>query len=559
MNAIWYAILAVATLAAGAAAPLHAFFDLDDYRYLLEVRQIDAGEPHAWLNALVVENRWDDAWWLPSGTVVRFFRPLVAPSYWLDAHVWGQAPVGYAITNVVLHLTATLLLYKCLLLIVGRRWPAWIAALAFGVHAVHWENLGYVAGRTDTIAAIPFLAAIIAFRQPRPAAAVDRPAWRRAVLPSLAFFVAMLGKEYSVVLPLLLLLLDWLQPSDGVRRAPVEVVRRNGPLLAGCAAALAVYLVLRRATLGELGSGVHPYPYFFFPGHPGFAARTGAALLQYAGGLALGEFVMPFLGAPADLKGDVVALAFALLWVCGLMVWGWRRREGQWFVLLFVTTLLPMLVLYTSGRYLYLPSAGYCALLGLAIERSAVAGVGWLQRRLLPTVIAVLFVVVPGVRLADTSARIPSQYRFGLQRAALRSFGDVPLQAGRRTFLLDFPGDWFERQFAAGALAVAQGGPPPALAYLTARDPARSGAPALVARPVDARTVELWRGGAPLIHYDAVHDFEPAPLPPGARVVRPGFAVTVLEAIGGQPTRARVELLDDAFFYAFPPATLQRQ
>jgi hypothetical protein len=558
MDGIWYAILAVATLAASVAAPLHAFFDLDDYRYLLEVRQIDAGEPHAWLNALVVENRWDDVWWLPSGTVVRFFRPLVTPSYWLDAHIWGQASVGYAITNVVLHLAATLLLYKCLLLIVGRRWPAWLGALAFGVHAVHWENLGYVAGRTDTIAAMPFLVAIIAFRRSRPAA--DRPEWRGAVLPSVAFFVAMLGKEYSVVLPPLLLLLDWLQPRDGVRRAPADVVRRNVPLLVGCGAALALYLVLRRVALGDLGSGGHPYPYFFFPWHPGFVARTGAALLQYAGGLALGEFVMPFLGAPGDLKGDTVALVFALFWVCGLLVWGWRRRDGRWFVLLFLTTLLPMLALYTSGRYLYLPSVGYCALLGLAIERCAVAGVGRVQRQLLPAAMAALFIVVPGVRLADTAASIPSRYRFGLQRAALRAFADVPLQGGRRTLLLDFPGEWFERQFAAGALAVAQGGPPPDLAYLTARSASLSDAPPLVARPVDARTVELWRGGAPLIHYDAVHDFEPAPLPPGARVLRPGFAVTVLESNAvGQPTRARVELLDDALFYAFPPATMLRQ
>lgn len=158
-----YAVVAVATLGACLPAILNAFFDLDDYRYLLEVRDIDDGNPHAWRTAWIVENRWDQAWWLQTGTLVRFFRPLVAASYWLDARLGGLHPGGYVLSNVLLHLTAALLFCACLRRLLDRRWPAMAAAVAFGVHGAHWENVAYVAGRTDTIAAIPFLGAILAY------------------------------------------------------------------------------------------------------------------------------------------------------------------------------------------------------------------------------------------------------------------------------------------------------------------------------------------------------------------------------------------------------------
>jgi hypothetical protein len=557
----WYAVVVVAAIAACLPAIAHAFFDLDDYRYLLEARDIEAGRPHALVNALVVENRWDEAWWVPAGTVVRFFRPLVAVSYWVDARLWGADPRGYVVTNVALHLIATGLFYACLRRMLGRGRAAFIAALAFGVHGAHWESLAYVAGRTDTLATIPFLAAILACLHRR-----EGPSPIAEALAAVGFFVALLGKEYAIVLPVLLLLLP--RPGSGARTSPgarpalrvMARLRADGALLLGCAAALGLYLVIRHAALGESGSGTRPYPYFFLPGRDGFVARTGAALLQYADGLAAGHLVLPFLSGPAELAEGSFGLGLSASWVALLLAWGLGRREGRWFAIQLLITLMPMLILYTSGRYLYIPSLGYCALLGLAIDGCA-RRPGKVTALVLAAAAASLFVLRPAFALVETSARVPGQYALGLQKRGLRALlaaGPPPAEAndGRPLFLLDFPGDWLEMQFASAAVAVHRQAEPEAFIFLTTWQP---GTPRLTARTVDARTIELWRGGAPLVAHDAAHDFDLAPLGPGDRAERRGYAVTVTETAGGVPTRASVRFdqpLMRTRLFAFPSASL---
>jgi hypothetical protein len=528
----------------------HAFFDLDDYRYLHQVRRIAAGEGALW-QATVVENRWDDVWWVPDGTFVRFFRPPVILSYWLDGLLWGEVPFGYVFTNVLLHVIATALLWACLWKMFGRPWLAFFGGLAFGLQASHWENLAYVAGRTDTLAALPVLTAVLLHLATRGAEARRRgQLWTAALC-----FTAFLAKEYTVVLPPLLVLLDALHPPEGRPLSMAAVLRRNTLLLLASTLLFCLYLALRHAGFSPEGAGGHPYPYFYLPWREGFAARTGAALLQYAHGLAAGQFIQPFLNTPDQLAGAEAERVLSTLWVSGLLTWGVATREGRWLASLFAITLLPLLLVYTSGRYLYLPTIGYCGLLGLAIDRLPRS----LEGKLARTALATLMIALPALRLGERFAHLPRAAAFGLQRPGVRALAasGLDLSSERPLFLLEFPGTWFEMQFAA--VALARGAELPALHFLTARPATARAALTLTARVLDDHTLELSREGAPLNPYDPGFDFDHTWLARGASVRRAGYTVEVLEAEGGRPLRARVRFdvaLSAAQLHAFPGARI---
>ena len=59
-------------------------------------------------------------------------------TFWLKHKLWGFAPAGYHIVNVLLHLANTLLLRRLLLAVPG----AWVVAAVFAVHPVHAEKDG---------------------------------------------------------------------------------------------------------------------------------------------------------------------------------------------------------------------------------------------------------------------------------------------------------------------------------------------------------------------------------------------------------------------------------
>ena len=128
------------------------------------------------------------------------FRPLTILSFALNRLVLGVDPWGYLLINILLHLSVTILLYLFLTQI-GLVWDcAWLAAAIFAVHPLHAEPVIQLVGRSELLAALFILLALVVSRE---------KGHRAEVTAAVCFVLALLSKESGIVVLALIPLCDY--------------------------------------------------------------------------------------------------------------------------------------------------------------------------------------------------------------------------------------------------------------------------------------------------------------------------------------------------------------
>jgi Flp pilus assembly protein TadD len=294
----------------------------------------------------------------PGGIRSGYYRPLQALTYAGDYAVWGLAPAGFHLTSVLLHAATTVAFYLLGVRVLGSAAAALAAALLFAVHPLHVEAVTYVAGRSDPLAALFMLAAALGFLRG------DR---RGLVLSVTAFFLALLAREAALVLPLLLVGLDRVEPGR-VRRLWIDYLPYT--------AVLAGYLVLRALCLapGQVVAANAAVPL----GHR--LVTMAEVVLRYLGlvavplGLHMERVVVP-VESPLDPR----ALA-ALVTVAALIAGAFWARARAWPLTLgvawFLIALVPVanlvpLATFMAEHWLYVPMMGLCLAAGWSAEQLA--------------------------------------------------------------------------------------------------------------------------------------------------------------------------------------------
>jgi len=130
------------------------------------------------------------------------YYPLVHSAFWFEHVLWGDAVVGYHLTNVVLHSMAALFV----ILIVRRlKLPgAWLAGLIFALHPVCVESVAWITEQKNTLSGVFYLASALTYLH------FDQTRHKSKYCLALGLFaLALASKTATVPLPAVLLVLLW--------------------------------------------------------------------------------------------------------------------------------------------------------------------------------------------------------------------------------------------------------------------------------------------------------------------------------------------------------------
>lgn len=188
---------------------------------------------------------WHGLWqiWFHVGATQQYY-PLLHSAFWVEHRLWGDAVLGYHLTNVLLHVTCA-----CLVVLIVRRLSlpgAWLAGFVFALHPVCVEAVAWISEQKSTLSGLFYLASALVYLQYDQSRRVSR-----YLLAAGLFVLALLSKTVTATLPAALLVLFWW------RRGKIEWKRDVLPLLpwfaAGAAAGLFTAWV-ERTYIGAAGT-----------------------------------------------------------------------------------------------------------------------------------------------------------------------------------------------------------------------------------------------------------------------------------------------------------------
>lgn len=294
------------------------------------------------------------------------YHPLTIFTLALNYQMTGLDPLSYQVTNVLLHLLNTFLVFLLVLALSGRKpLVAIVTAALFGLHPMHVESVSWVAERKDVLYSAFFLGGLLTYWR----YLEKKQAGMWWVTLSL-FLLACLSKPAAVVFPLVLLLLHYWK---GLRWSDYKEHLRTVPFFA-----LALFFGLLTLTAqidSEAYGGLQTYSLW------DRFQIAGYGFMWY-----IGRFIVPypqsaFYPYPTAIGG--LHLVLLILAIAVVVFAFWQRKRQRWVtfgILLFAINLLLVLQFVSVGsaivaeRYTYLPYIGLGWLVGFVVHKEWQSG-----------------------------------------------------------------------------------------------------------------------------------------------------------------------------------------
>ncbi len=290
-----------------------------------------------------------------SGNQSNFNRPVQIISYMLDYSIWGLNPVGYHITNIILHSSVTLCIFWLVSLIFGHcAIPlALLTSLLYSAHPIHSEAVAYISGRADSLAALFTLLTIIFYLKTM---LTKQRIWFLLLL--ISYSLALFSKEYTLIIFVLLLL------YSHVFKREYRIKELIILLL------ITLIYLIPKVAIFQLNS-LAAVPTTVLQRLPGFFI----AIFEYIR-LLLSPFNLHLgYGNPVFNFSEpraIFGLGLSLLLLVFAFLKKYQRPLFSFAILWFFITLLPQSNLYPlnafmAEHWLYLPSLGFFLILAFSL------------------------------------------------------------------------------------------------------------------------------------------------------------------------------------------------
>ncbi|MCB9771669.1 MAG: tetratricopeptide repeat protein [Candidatus Omnitrophica bacterium] len=285
------------------------------------------------------------------------YNPLTILSFALEYRFFGYNPFVYHLNNLLLHLGVVSLIFFFFQRMGLSLLAASIGALIFGIHPMHVESVAWVTERKDVLYAFFYMLALLAY-------------WNYVKLGKRSYywgslvccFLSVLAKPMALSLPLILLLCDWWMGRKWTRAVFLEKIFFVTIVVT---IASVTYIYNARVPWQTVSEAMMLWVWCLI-----FYIRKFFVPDQF---ITFYQFPQPlsWTNASFALSGIAgVALIFLLLY--------FRRNKLFIFAMLFYFLSIFFLLRFddveninpVSDRFMYLPSVGFCALLG--------AGFAWL-------------------------------------------------------------------------------------------------------------------------------------------------------------------------------------
>jgi Tfp pilus assembly protein PilF len=329
--------------------------------------------------------------------VSNYYRPLMTFAYLVCYKLFGPIPFGFHLFNLILHAAVVLLLFAVTEQLFGDRLVSLVVAGLFALHPVHTESVAWIAAVTDLELTFFFLltfyvylrlaspateyselrdaSSVVEARSVVAAGSVvddgDRPRgvpWKMQAAMLASYVLALLSKEQALVLPALATIYEHAYRGDRLATSLRTKVARY----AGLWIAAAIYIAFRIFVLGGFAPAI---------ARPALTwARVMLTAIALSGSYAW-KLIWPahlsafYVFHENERFSDTAVLGGLLALIAGLnlFVWLWSRARPLSFALVWMSiTLAPVLNArwmpagVFAERYLYLPSVGFCWLVGCA-------------------------------------------------------------------------------------------------------------------------------------------------------------------------------------------------
>ncbi len=327
------------------------FINLDDPNYLTE-------------NPVVKSLSSDNIKAMFSNQFVGNYQPITMLCYAVEVHFFKFNPHAFHFVSLLLHLFNVVLVYLIFLKISRKAIVAFITSLLFAIHPMHVESVAWVAELKDVLYAFFALGSLFLYLIYKE----KKGAKLFYILALILFALSILSKAQAVVLPMVLILIDYFM----LKKINKQIILDKVPFfLISVIFGILAFIVQKKA------GAVQDYNYFNFVTRILFSCY---GLMNYFSKLILPIHLSCFYPYPEThdaINSNWVYISPIIILIIAAVLW-WAIKNSKVIVfgiLFFLITIILVLQLIPIGdaiiadRYTYLPAIGLFFIIAFYFEK----------------------------------------------------------------------------------------------------------------------------------------------------------------------------------------------